>query len=121
MRREIEFLIKYKHPFMIGFIEAFPLPGDKYFRTCIVMLYADAGDLQKRVVKFIDTDNRPFNENQCLLWFTHVALALTFIHHRGFLHRDIKLQNILLMGEVINGLAQLGDFGFVGQCTPDLT
>ncbi|MBZ0281892.1 MAG: serine/threonine protein kinase [Anaerolineae bacterium] len=38
----------------------------------------------------------------------HVASALDYAHHQGVVHRDIKLENILLDGR---GVASLADFG----------
>ncbi len=38
----------------------------------------------------------------------HVASALDYAHHQGVVHRDIKLENILLDGQ---GVASLADFG----------
>ncbi len=37
--------------------------------------------------------------------------ALDFAHERGFVHRDIKEQNILIEGEYPNSVAKLTDFG----------
>lgn len=52
-------------------------------------------------------------EKVALNWFTHVCLGLAQMHKRGLAHRDIKPDNILIVGEVAGGIAKLGDFGTV--------
>lgn len=49
-----------------------------------------------------------FPENKILHWFVQIALGLHFMHSRLILHRDIKTENIFLLG---NGRLVLGDLG----------
>jgi len=39
--------------------------------------------------------------------------AIAYLHERGLMHRDIKLENILLFD---NDLIKLSDFGWACQC-----
>lgn len=46
--------------------------------------------------------------------FKSVVMALQGIHERGFIHRDIKAENVLLASKDINSLAvKIIDFGFM--------
>lgn len=42
-------------------------------------------------------------------WFYQFILGLTYLHHQGIAHRDLKPQNLLLMW---NGTLKICDFGF---------
>lgn len=51
---------------------------------------------------------RLFPESKILHWFVQIALGLHYMHGRLVLHRDLKTQNIFLLG---NGRLVLGDLG----------
>lgn len=74
---------------------------------CIVMDYADGGDMFQKIAKQKQV-GAGFPEKQILDWFVQIALALKHIHDRKILHRDLKTQNIFLnqRNEV-----KMGDFG----------
>jgi eukaryotic-like serine/threonine-protein kinase len=46
-----------------------------------------------------------------LNWITQLLLALDKLHSEGFVHLDIKPNNIFLKADDINGIVKLGDFG----------
>ena len=92
---------------------------------CIVMDYADGGDLytkianQKKIgrgkstkifdlVKLISFCIVCYSEDQILDWFVQMALAIKHIHDRKILHRDLKTQNIFMTQ---SGQIKIGDFG----------
>jgi NIMA (never in mitosis gene a)-related kinase 1/4/5 len=102
VRTELALLKKLKHPNIVGYEEAFAVKNGTYL--AIVMNYCDSGDLAGRLKK----QKRPFPEHQVLHWFVQMALGLEFMHSNKVLHRDIKTQNIFLLG---NGRLVLGDLG----------
>lgn len=55
-----------------------------------------------------------FPESKILHWFVQIALGLHYMHGRLVLHRDLKTQNIFLLG---NGRLVLGDLGISKVCT----
>ena len=104
MIREAKILEALVHPNIVCFREVY---RTKKGKLCIVMDYAEGGDLGKRI-----SDNQKkgtfFPESQILDWFTQICLALKHVHDRKILHRDIKNQNIFLTKD---NMVKLGDFG----------
>lgn len=52
---------------------------------------------------------KPFDEEVARYYFQQLIGALEYLHLKGFVHRDLKLENLLLDEE--NNL-KLADFGF---------
>jgi NIMA (never in mitosis gene a)-related kinase len=100
---EVRVLSSLKHPYVVSYRESF-LDG----RTlCIVMDYAEGGDLFNRVAKQRKAQQN-FSEAQIVRWFTQGSLALKHLHERHVLHRDLKSQNLFITG---SGRLRIGDFG----------
>ena len=100
--KEAKILEALNHPNIIKFHEVY---RTKRGKLCIVMDYADGGDLSGMIKK---QRGAYFRENQILDWFVQICLALKHIHDRKVLHRDIKSQNIFLTQ---TGMIKMGDFG----------
>ncbi len=97
--REIYILKKIRHVNVIRLLEVFESPK----QVLMVMEYAGGGDLLHYVRKkkcLSETEARPI--------FRQIVYGLAHIHSRNVLHRDIKLDNILLDGE---GGIKICDFG----------
>ncbi|CAE8637793.1 unnamed protein product [Polarella glacialis] len=100
---EVRVLSSLKHPYVVSYRESF-LDG----RTlCIVMDYAEGGDLYNRIAK-IRKAGQNFPEPQIVRWFTQASLALKHLHERHVLHRDLKSQNLFLTA---SNRLRIGDFG----------
>jgi serine/threonine protein kinase len=67
------------------------------------MELCSGGDLLNYVRK-----RRKLNEEAARFLFKQILEGLNYCHHKNVLHRDIKLDNILLDGR---GNAKIGDFG----------
>ena len=74
------------------------------------MEYLNGGTLEWNLL------NHPpaFNEKQVIFYSAQILCAILFLHNKQIIHRDIKLNNILLDS---NGNAKLCDFSF---CTPKI-
>lgn len=103
--KEAKILEVLQHPNIIRFKEVYKT---KKGQLCIVMDYADGGDLQKKIKEARDGGMKYLTEDQILSWFTQICLAMKHCHDRKILHRDLKSGNIFLTG---NGIVKLGDFG----------
>ncbi|CAM9906574.1 unnamed protein product [Ectocarpus sp. 13 AM-2016] len=114
-RKEATLLEHLSHPNIVGFWESF-FHGPSQGLLCIVMDYADGGDLGDYIKK---RNGRLLDEELIFDWFVQMSSALRYIHERNILHRDLKPINVFLTG---SGMIKLGDFGIakVLECTADM-
>eukprot|EP00826_Nyctotherus_ovalis_P019697 TRINITY_DN16103_c0_g1_i4.p1 TRINITY_DN16103_c0_g1~~TRINITY_DN16103_c0_g1_i4.p1 ORF type:complete len:596 (+),score=110.14 TRINITY_DN16103_c0_g1_i4:291-2078(+) len=97
--QEVYILKKVRHANVIRLLEVF----EDSDRMLIVMEYAAGGDLLRCV-----RTKGALEESKVRRVFRQVVYGLGHIHARGVLHRDIKLDNILLDAE---GNVKICDFG----------
>lgn len=100
--KEAKILEQLEHPNIIRFREVYKTKKNK---LCIVMDFADGGDLGSKIK---DQKGTQFSETVILDMFVQICLALKHVHDRKIIHRDLKSQNVFLMR---NGNVKLGDFG----------
>ena len=100
---EVHVLKAMRHPYIVTYRESFM---DKKC-LCIVMDYADGGDMYNKIAKQKQAGGG-FRENMILDWFVQICLAIKHMHDRKILHRDLKTQNVFLTSK---GEVKIGDFG----------
>ncbi|EIW85693.1 kinase-like protein [Coniophora puteana RWD-64-598 SS2] len=98
-------------PFFAGLLYSFEDGENIYF---VQRLYP--ASLARRLV---DDHRVPVQQFQIQLWAAETLLAIEELHELGIVHRDIKLDNVLLSP---NGHAALADFGlaYVSSSTTSL-
>ena len=72
---------------------------------CIVMEYADDGDLESKINK-IEKMKQIFPEEEIWRIFTGMAFGIKSLHDKNIMHRDLKSANIFLNK---SGDAKIGD------------
>jgi serine/threonine-protein kinase len=107
--REIDVAASLKHPNIVGYVTHGTYNGVVYFVTEFVE-GADAA-------KLADARGGRLPWPEALQIITQSLDALEFAHQRGFIHRDIKDQNILVGGAYPNYIAKLTDFGLAKSFT----
>jgi len=101
--REIEVAATLLHPNIVGYIEHGTHNGIVYLVTEFVS-GMDASKLAKH-------RGGKLNYREVIKIIEQTLAALNFAHNLGFVHRDIKEQNILVDGTFPNYIAKLTDFG----------
>ncbi|KAG5835577.1 hypothetical protein ANANG_G00245480 [Anguilla anguilla] len=99
IRREIEIMSSLNHPHIITIYEVF----ENKHKIVIVMEYASRGDLYDYIC-----EQQRLSEREARHFFRQIVSAVHYCHRNGIVHRDLKLENILLDGQ---GNVKIADFG----------
>ncbi|GAM29416.1 hypothetical protein SAMD00019534_125920, partial [Acytostelium subglobosum LB1] len=92
-----------EHPYVITMDRYFVIESNLY----IVMEYSPYGDLL-HVLSKLKNNGKSLSLKNVLRWLVQISLALHTFHNTGYVHRDIKPRNILLME---GNIVKLADFG----------
>ncbi|CAF2386909.1 unnamed protein product [Rotaria sp. Silwood2] len=112
IENELSILRRVKHPNIIKLVEEFQNEL-KYF---LVFEYVSNGDLLKAV-----TTMNKYSEHDVALMLSQIASALKYLHSLQIVHRDIKLENVLMANYPDQSVTlKLADFGFA-LCLTDHT
>ncbi|KAH6914884.1 AGC/NDR protein kinase [Coprinopsis sp. MPI-PUGE-AT-0042] len=99
VRAERDVLAESKSDWVVSLFYSFQDPTFLY----LVMEFLPGGDLMTMLIKY-DT----FSEDVTRFYMAECVLAIEAVHRMGFIHRDIKPDNILIDK---NGHIKLSDFG----------
>ena len=117
LRNEIAILQYLNHPNIVKFQEV--KKTKKHFY--IIMEYCNGGDLSKALEKYIEKYGKPFDEKLVQHFMKQIISAFRYIHEKKIIHRDVKLENILLHYEdeedkknfnLMKAQVKIIDFGF---------
>ena len=96
---ETNLMRKLRHPSITKILETFE--SEKYI--FIIMEYISGGNLQSFVKK-----RRKLSEKTAKIFFKQIIEGIKYIHSQNIVHRDIKLENILID---LNNNIKICDFG----------
>uniref|UniRef100_UPI00398EA25D testis-specific serine/threonine-protein kinase 4-like n=1 Tax=Pristiophorus japonicus TaxID=55135 RepID=UPI00398EA25D len=110
-KAEVEFLTKFlpreiqvwkslKHPNLISFYQSIETTN----RVYIMLELAPGGEVMDKIRM-----KGPCDEKTAGRWFEQLCQGMAYIHSRGVVHRDLKLENLLLDS---NDNIKISDFGF---------
>lgn len=107
--REMDVAAALKHPNIVEFIDRGVHNGVVY----LITEFVDGAD----AAKLADAHGGWLPQQETLAIILQALEALSYAHAQGYIHRDIKDQNILVKGTGINLCAKLTDFGLAKSFT----
>ena len=110
-KREIEILKLCQHPNVICLLDTFENPDYIY----IVMELLQGGDLYE----YLNKRNFRVSESRARGIIHPLATALYYLHSYGIVHRDIKLDNVLMVEDTDTSDVKLVDFGLSKMIGPN--
>merc|ERR1719208_521396 len=99
VRAERDILVEADHQWVVKMFYSFQDPANLY----LIMEFLPGGDMMTLLMK-----KDILSEEAAQFYMAETALAIEYIHELGFIHRDIKPDNILLDSR---GHIKLSDFG----------
>ena len=117
LANEITILKKINHPNIVRLIDLKKTKSHCY----IVMEYCNGGDLSSCLKKYKFTHNKPFPEYILQYLMRQIVNGLNFLHTHKIIHRDLKLDNILVNFNsendkkslnMMKAVVKIIDFGF---------
>jgi serine/threonine protein kinase len=87
------------HPFIVSLFSCFQTDANLLF----VLEYAQGADLRKLLEA-----NTIIRDPSASFYAAEIAIAIQFLHSKGVVHRDLKLDNVLMDKE---GHVKVTDFG----------
>nr|XP_048299993.1 testis-specific serine/threonine-protein kinase 4 isoform X2 [Myodes glareolus] len=98
--REIQVMKVLRHKYLINFYQAIETTS----RVYIILELAQGGDVLEWIQRY-----GACSETLAGKWFSQMALGIAYLHSKGIVHRDLKLENLLLDKREN---VKISDFGF---------
>eukprot|EP01102_Stenamoeba_stenopodia_P019843 TRINITY_DN757_c0_g3_i1.p1 TRINITY_DN757_c0_g3~~TRINITY_DN757_c0_g3_i1.p1 ORF type:complete len:494 (-),score=143.03 TRINITY_DN757_c0_g3_i1:281-1666(-) len=104
---EVQSMKALDHPNIVQLLDFKETDSGMY----IVLEYCSKGDLLTHV-----QSKERLSESEALVLFRHLVNGMDYAHKKNVIHRDIKLENLLLAQD---GSLKIADWGFARSWSPD--
>jgi len=108
---EKDVLSEFDSPFLIKLYHSF----QERDKLVLVIDYCPGGSLHTHVNISLREDGDGFGESRAAFYAAEIALGLAHLHGRGIVHRDLKLENVLMRAD---GHCAVSDFGASKRLRP---
>ena len=117
LANEINILKQIKHPNIVGLIELKKTKTHIY----IITEFCNGGSLTDCLKDYINSHYKPFSEKIVQYLMKQILSAINYLHSKKIIHRDLKLDNILVNFpseedkkslNMMSAVVKLIDFGF---------
>jgi len=103
---EAELLLRCRHRFIVRVLDLFFHESDTGLQLRLIMEYHELGDLFSQIERSWKASL--VTEALVMSYAVPIFYGLSYLHSRGIVHRDMKLENILIGND---GLPRIADFG----------
>eukprot|EP01026_Neomeris_dumetosa_P050353 TRINITY_DN4412_c0_g1_i1.p1 TRINITY_DN4412_c0_g1~~TRINITY_DN4412_c0_g1_i1.p1 ORF type:complete len:392 (-),score=46.63 TRINITY_DN4412_c0_g1_i1:2722-3744(-) len=110
LEREIEVLTKVDHPNCIKLFAVYITNRKVYIVTELV----SGGELLDRV-----TARGNYSERHAAILISQILEGVKYLHGHGIVHRDLKLENMIMLNERDDSPVKIADFGLSKFFSPD--
>eukprot|EP01025_Chloroclados_australasicus_P029221 TRINITY_DN2912_c0_g1_i1.p1 TRINITY_DN2912_c0_g1~~TRINITY_DN2912_c0_g1_i1.p1 ORF type:complete len:342 (-),score=50.35 TRINITY_DN2912_c0_g1_i1:396-1421(-) len=110
LQREIQVLMKVNHPNCIKLHGVYITNRKVYIVTELVL----GGELLDRV-----TEKGNFSELHSAVLISQILEGVKYLHSHGIVHRDLKLENLIMVTESDDSPVKIADFGLSKFFSPD--
>ncbi|MFN3813155.1 MAG: serine/threonine protein kinase [Aquificaceae bacterium] len=104
--KEVQTLLLFNHPHIVS-MQSYLYEKDRN-ELYVLYEFMDAGDLKDYLLS-----KGSVGEREALRILFHIARGLEFLHKRGYIHGDIKPENVFGKRVLKDIVWKLGDFGLV--------
>lgn len=102
LEREVEVLTRLQHDNCIRLKCCLVTPNEVYIVTELVT----GGELLDRVM-----DKGYYTESDAAVLLKQILSGVAYLHSRGIVHRDLKLENLIMSDASENAVVKIADFG----------
>lgn len=103
MSTEIEIMKRLRHRHVVAMYELFESPTTLW----LILELVDGGDLRS----FLNANRKTYTEEQAARHLKQILSGVHYLHSKGVVHRDLKLENILLKRTEDSYEVKIADFG----------
>jgi serine/threonine protein kinase len=83
-------------------------------KVFLILEYLEGGDLFNKIIAA-----EHFTERYCAILARKLLSALAYMHDQNIIHRDLKLENIMMTSVDEESDVKIVDFGFAAEMTPE--